>query len=352
MKISIIIPVYNAAHTLRRAIASVDTKHQYEIICINDGSTDESAMLLEQLQKEYKNIVCINQENQGAAASRNKGLSCMTGDVFMFLDADDEFLPSRIDFMADYYQQDEHVDIVIGQIARENNGEWQTIATHHAIQKQEKVSLAQCPEIMQSIGPGGKMFSNKYVDIRFDEDIVFCEEHQFMIQAYKKARDIQLLPNIVYGYNEVEGSVTDQRAEQFEIYIRDAINVRARVMETLLLPEERIYYSYRMDELIVSYLLQAHLMKHKAITQQLLQTVITYIKTMQSTDYSGEALFRIVSVLERGGSNWTKSLYTQWREALLSVGIGRPSYYRFKVEILPRRAKFRGKMKLKQYLKR
>ena len=104
MKISIIIPVYNAASTIRRAIASVDTKQNYEIICINDGSTDESRTVLEQLQKEYPNITLINQENKGAAASRNKGLAHMTGDVFMFLDADDEFLTSRIDFMADVLQ--------------------------------------------------------------------------------------------------------------------------------------------------------------------------------------------------------------------------------------------------------
>ena len=54
MKISIIIPVYNAANTLQRAISSVDTKQDYEIICINDGSTDESKQVLERLQKHTK----------------------------------------------------------------------------------------------------------------------------------------------------------------------------------------------------------------------------------------------------------------------------------------------------------
>ena len=53
MKISIIIPVFNAVNTIRRAIASVDTKQNYEIICINDGSTDDSKIELEKLQNEY-----------------------------------------------------------------------------------------------------------------------------------------------------------------------------------------------------------------------------------------------------------------------------------------------------------
>ena len=352
MKISIIIPVYNAAKTIRRAIASIDTKHQYEIICINDGSTDDSKATLEQLQKEYKNVIIINQENKGAAASRNVGISSMTGDVFMFLDADDQFLPSRIDFMADYYQKDENVDIVIGQIARDSHGTWQPIYSHQAIQKLEKVNLAQCPEMMQSIGPGAKMFSAQFADLRFDEDVVFCEEHTFMIDAFKKARDIQLLPTMVYGYNVQEGSVTDQRADQFNAYISDAQKVRARVMEALLLRELRVYYSYRMDELIVSYLVQAFIEKQPTITQTLITSVTAYMEAMQQTDYSGEAMFRLVKVIEQGGEKWDKSLYQQWRETLLKVGIGRPNYYRFQVEVLPKRAKFKSRTKLKQFLKR
>lgn len=156
----------------------------------------------------------------------------------------------------------------------------------------------------------------------------------------------------MYGYNEQEGSVTDQRAEQFASYMQDAVKVRARVMDTLLLRESRIYYSYRMDELIVSYLLQSYIEKHDIITQQLLDLVIAYMMEMQKTDYDGAAMFRIVKVIEQGSKKWNKALYQQWRDTLLKVGIGRPNYYRFKAEILPKRARFRGRMKLKQILNR
>ena len=56
----------------------------------------------------------------------------------------------------------------------------------------------------------------------------------------------------------------------------DALKVRQRVMELLLLLDEKIYYSYRMDNLIVSYLIQAHLKKNNKITQSLLESVIEY----------------------------------------------------------------------------
>ncbi|MDN6181398.1 MAG: glycosyltransferase family 2 protein, partial [Staphylococcus equorum] len=92
--------------------------------------------------------------------------------------------------------------------------------------------------------------------------------------------------------------------------------------------------------------------KNNVITKKLLDSVTTYINAMQKTDYSGKAMFRIIKVVEQGSKKWSKALYQQWRETLLSVGIGRPNYYRFKVEVLPKRVKSRGKMKLKHYLKR
>ena len=68
---------------------------------------------------------------------------------------------------------------------------------------------------------------------------MFCEEHTFVTRAYLTARDIQLLPLIIYGYNEQEGSITDKRADTFISYIEDARRVRQRVMEMLLLTNEK-----------------------------------------------------------------------------------------------------------------
>ena len=196
------------------------------------------------------------------------------------------------------------------------------------------------------------MFSAKYAGLRFDEDVVFCEEHTYIVRAFSKARDIQLIPNIVYGYNEREGSVTAQRADTFLPYMKDALKVRQRVMDLLLLTDEKTYYSYRMDNLIVSYLIQAHLMKNSQMTQSLMDSVISYIHSMQHTHYSGNAMFRIVRAVEQSATNWTKDLYQQWRKALSEVGIGRPGYLRFKVSVLPKRVSFSGKQSLKRVLRK
>ena len=66
------------------------------------------------------------------------------------------------------------------------NGDWKVIPTHDDIVLDELVTLDRKPEILQSIGPGAKLFSAKYAGLRFDEDVVFCEEHTFIVRAFSK----------------------------------------------------------------------------------------------------------------------------------------------------------------------
>jgi glycosyltransferase involved in cell wall biosynthesis len=88
LKVSVIIPVYNAEKYLKETLISVlnQTHTNLEIICINDGSTDNSLQIL----ASYKDqILLINQSNQGQCAASNKGLEQATGEYIKFLDADD-----------------------------------------------------------------------------------------------------------------------------------------------------------------------------------------------------------------------------------------------------------------------
>ncbi|MBM4104451.1 MAG: glycosyltransferase family 2 protein [Planctomycetes bacterium] len=95
MRISVIIPAYNAAAYIERALRSVlnQTRSADEIIVINDGSTDTTSEIL----KQYKGkIRIIEQANAGVSAARNTGIRAATGDWIAFLDADDEWLPEKL----------------------------------------------------------------------------------------------------------------------------------------------------------------------------------------------------------------------------------------------------------------
>ena len=98
MLISIIIPIYNYAHVIARAIESVLTQHDasFELIIIDDGSTDNTTAVAESYTKKMANVIYIRQENNGAASARNQGARVSKGDYLLFLDADDELLPGAL----------------------------------------------------------------------------------------------------------------------------------------------------------------------------------------------------------------------------------------------------------------
>lgn len=93
VKISVIMPVYNSSDFLSMSLDSVlnQTIDDIEVICVNDGSTDNSSNILKKYS-EFDFIKIINQENLGSGEARNKGMSVATGEYIAFLDSDDVFL--------------------------------------------------------------------------------------------------------------------------------------------------------------------------------------------------------------------------------------------------------------------
>ena len=91
IKVSIIIPIYNAENYLKQCLDSIidQTLEEIEIICVNDGSTDHSSQILEEYSQKDQRIKIINNENNGPGASRKIGLNYATGDFITFVDCDD-----------------------------------------------------------------------------------------------------------------------------------------------------------------------------------------------------------------------------------------------------------------------
>lgn len=97
-KISLIIPVYNAAQYLRQCLTGViqQSLKNIEIICIDDGSTDESLQILRQYAARDNRITVLQQKNAGAGAARNLGINCADGEFIAFMDADDFYPDSEV----------------------------------------------------------------------------------------------------------------------------------------------------------------------------------------------------------------------------------------------------------------
>jgi glycosyltransferase involved in cell wall biosynthesis len=121
-KFSVIIPNYNNAKTLERAINSVlnQTYPPHEIIVVDDGSTDHSREIISKFGNSVRPVF---QKNQGVSAARNNGVSVATGDWLAFLDADDEYMPDRLVAHADWISEEPEIDFLLAdQEARTPDG--------------------------------------------------------------------------------------------------------------------------------------------------------------------------------------------------------------------------------------
>lgn len=121
--ISVIIPVYNAEPFLSRCMESIQAQNylNMEIICINDGSTDNSLELLKKFSSQDKRIRVLTQENQGQSAARNRGMQEAKGEYISFIDADDYIKNGLYDYFAENAAKVEpDVFMFNGDIIQEN----------------------------------------------------------------------------------------------------------------------------------------------------------------------------------------------------------------------------------------
>ena len=113
IRLSIIVPIYNAEKYLEQCLKSILTQSfkDFELILVNDGSTDNSLKIIKNFQKNYDNIKLINQKNQGVIQARINGYKATTGEYIGWVDADDFIDCNMYSKMFEYIEK-EHVDIV------------------------------------------------------------------------------------------------------------------------------------------------------------------------------------------------------------------------------------------------
>lgn len=106
-KISIVIPAYNTASVISRTLQSIEkqTYPNYEIVLVNDGSTDGTEEFIDGYAHGKNNVVVYHQNNQGVSAARNKGIELATGNLVCFLDSDDTYEPTFLDKMLKRQQE-------------------------------------------------------------------------------------------------------------------------------------------------------------------------------------------------------------------------------------------------------
>lgn len=214
-KVSIIIPVYNAADSIEKCISSVEnqTYKNIEILAINDGSTDNSINILRKLEKKNNNIIIIDKKNEGVAYTRNLGIKKATGDYIMFIDNDDYIDSDYVEVYVNEILECDY-DIVIGGYRRENN-------EGKIINKQLLIESEWSKYVV--LAPWAKLYKRDFLLKNKIEFLSYGigEDVYFNLLAYSKSPKIKIINSIkyVWYFNNNSVSNTKQRGLKKEINI-------------------------------------------------------------------------------------------------------------------------------------
>lgn len=208
--LSIIIPIYNADRFLDKCLESVvrQTLKNWELILIDDGSTDKSLEIMNRFKNHDNRIEVKQIENAGVSTARNVGLSSARGKYIGFVDADDWISEEMFENMV-RVAENENLDIVQCSYAiiNENNYVEQTkIMENKCYDNPQDILLAY---FEQKISPCvfNKIFRKKLIgDMSFDPELSIGEDSQFIYGCCKKAKSLLSFDKVFYFYYQSIGS--------------------------------------------------------------------------------------------------------------------------------------------------
>ncbi|WDV07469.1 glycosyltransferase [Lysinibacillus irui] len=219
MKVSIITPVYNAEKYIDNSIESVlnQTYQDFELIIVNDGSTDNSAQNIKKYLFDSR-IKYYLQENKGESAARNKGIEEAQGEFIAFLDADDLYQPTKIEEQINYFNQYKDIDVVYTdvQIIDEKGRNQGVLKSEEIISTQDNF-LANMLYRQLIPGPAAIMLRRKCIEsgIRYPENYSNAEDYLFTIQLSQHF-NFGYLPKKLYSYRRHDSNLTNNHSKQLE----------------------------------------------------------------------------------------------------------------------------------------
>ena len=150
MKVTVVIPVYNTKRYLEECVASVigQTYKEIEILLVDDGSTDGSSALCDELAERDERIRVLHKENGGAATARNLGIDEASGEYVMFLDSDDWLDLDTVEMLIQHADQN-HTDVIKFNFVREY-GDRQLLKTNTFLQEKLYVK-EECRTVCRQI---------------------------------------------------------------------------------------------------------------------------------------------------------------------------------------------------------
>ena len=212
MKFSVVVPVYNVELYLEQCLEILRTQDysDYEVICVNDGSTDSSREILTAWETRMPQMRVIDRSNGGLSAARNTGLQAATGDYVVFVDSDDWVEASMLSTLAKVTDGNDMVCFACRRtdnnahdtLQPEQSGGWEYY-NRHALEHREVAFVC----VWQRCYRRGFLIEN---NLCFREGILH-EDNEFTPRACLKSKRVKVIPNVLYNYRIRSGSIMTTR---------------------------------------------------------------------------------------------------------------------------------------------
>ena len=211
-KISVIVPVYNAEKYLPLCLDSIlaQTYENFEVICVDDGSTDGSLAVLKKYEKKDARVKVIHQENQGVSAARSCGMDNAAGDYLYFMDSDDFIRPEWFARAAEVIAEHEPDCVMCDYREMTDYLPFEDELPHIKAQKIENplwLLIQRHSPIYPNLWT--KMYKVTMLNGQhFDKNLFYVEDLWFNIEACAKTKSFYHLPQQMYGYIRRDNSIT------------------------------------------------------------------------------------------------------------------------------------------------
>ena len=231
-KISVIVPVYNVEAYLERCVKSIlqQTCTNFELILINDGSTDSSGQICDYLADQYENIKVYHIENAGVSNARNVGIQLATGVWITFVDSDDFVTKDYLATLASAVEGG-NVGFVIAPLHHIKNGivtDLPPYSGRKELWSTEETMKELLMTTKTSFFPVAKLFKRDLlVDEKFNTDYHLAEDALFLTELLLKTRCSSVfIDKPIYYYDHREGSATTS----VNRHVFDTIKVYTRII--------------------------------------------------------------------------------------------------------------------------
>ena len=231
MLISVIIPVYNVEDYLHYAIESLEkqTYKNFEIILVNDGSTDDSGKLCDEYSEKYSNLRVFHKENGGLSDARNFGVQKAKGEFITFLDPDDYLEAYSLELLAGI-QEKHNCDIVSTRV--KSTEVYNDYSNHSLTEEDFKSVISMNGDVfleeafydkVATVSACGKLYRRSILEIPFPKGRIY-EDLYIISEHVEKANKIVHTSIQIYNYYKRQGSIVNSKftSKQYDFF--DAIN--------------------------------------------------------------------------------------------------------------------------------